>query len=261
MENKEYIPEWLCAFNRSLESNCQLSFYKKCTISVISSDSSDVSTEMFDIEIFDSKGLLKLNVDIRKEIFKDISNSKSLIVNIFFPLTREKYKLICLSKTINNNLKSKFIVDKDLIFNHLEKLDNSKLSKDFINLINKFDADIDNNATKLLDNLWKELNEEEKLSFENICPDSFKTKENFIQDLDKFDSQEKVTPIDNFGVVLLIPYIIERTIYPKPQVIANTRKQNFESLYKPRKTQTKYVYWLNTSTTNNFSFKIRELNT
>ncbi len=220
---------------------------------------------MFDVDVFSNRGLLKINIDVRTHIFKDIHCSQSVKLNLFFPLSREKYNITCLVKTVSrsegkNKIKP-FTEENLLLFSHLEKLDCTNHNKDILNYINKLDKEIAEESSNLLTKSWSELNEEDKLLYEILSPDSYKSNEKLIHDIDKFDSQEKITPIDNFGIVILLPYIIERTIYPKPQVIANTRKQNFESLYKPRKVQTKYIYWLNTFNTDSLSFNIRELNT
>ncbi len=53
-------------------------------------------------------------------------------------------------------------------------------------------------------------------------------------DLDKFNSPDKISVSSNYALLLLCPVQIEHTIYHMPQVIADGRKK-FESLFSPYK--------------------------
>lgn len=82
-----------------------------------------------------------------------------------------------------------------------------------------------------------------------------------MDDLDKYESQELLEISKNYSLILFIPYIVERTVYPKPQVISNSRKPNFESLYKARKTKRKYIYTCSNNLKNDtILWSVKELN-
>ena len=90
-------------------------------------------------------------------------------------------------------------------------------------------------------NYWKTLNEEEKLLYETVDKDSIKPQLNIVDDLQKYTAQEKNFHSQNFSVVNFVPIIVEYTIFPMPQVIANLRRQKFESLLKPHKMPQKFL--------------------
>ena len=90
-------------------------------------------------------------------------------------------------------------------------------------------------------NYWKTLNEEEKLLYETVDKDSIKPQLNIVDDLQRYTAQEKNFYSNNFSVVNFIPITVEYTIFPMPQVIANLRRQKFESLLKPHKMPQKFL--------------------
>ena len=93
------------------------------------------------------------------------------------------------------------------------------------------------------------------ISPETLKIDAFKEKK--MDDLSKFEAQEELLPNDNFSLVYLIPFEVDYFIYPMPQVIANSRKPNFESLYKPPKKTRRYYFIYNF---NNNKWLNKELN-
>lgn len=249
----------ISSFERSILLNSQLAYNNKATISFIYTkqvednsfySSSDLITDIYDISQFKIKDyssipIFKLNTDTRLLFFKFITQSNTSNLSIYFPLTQEKYIFTCLSKKINPFENDSFI-----------KEGKSEIYKEYshINQINDY---IDKNSNILIEDFWKNLSEEEKLAFDVLEPGTIKSKDINIYDIDRFESQEKIEPMKNFGVVFFIPVKTERTIYPKPQVISNTRKQNFESVYQPRKTIKKYEYILKRG---EFDYDIHELN-
>ena len=58
-------------------------------------------------------------------------------------------------------------------------------------------------------------------------------------------SQNIVQISKNFGVIQLIVYKVNHTMYTLPQVIADSRSPPFESLFKPYKKNNKYQFWIN----------------
>lgn len=274
--------KWYDSFKKSIKDNSQLVFSKKVTISVISEKTigEEQIKEMEPIseilDIYDENEFISnlssnLNnkpiivyIDNRSSFYSSLISSSQAFISCYFPLTREKYRMHSQFVVLNNSnndsqeFDPKNILVKnnlELINSHLSNINNSnkiktesykeKLTvylKKFENLIMK-NLGNKENFEKIINNFWNELSEEEKLQYQNVEPESFKVQSYQINDVDKFDSQEKLFPIKNFAVVLFFPYVVEITIYPKPQVVANSRKPNFESLYKPRKVQFKYIFW------------------
>jgi len=244
----------ISSIERSLLLNSQLSYNNKATISFISNTSLNLSsnliTDIYDIDQLKLKDystipIFKLNTDIRLPFFKSISSSTECNLSIYFPLTQEKYIFTCLSKRIHPFEKDSFLkeglsMEIQAEYKHINQIN------DFINI----------DCNTLIETYWKNLSEEEKLAFDVFEPGTIKSKDT-QNDIDRFESQEKVEPMRQFGVVLFIPIKAERTVYPRPQVIANTRKQNFESLYQPRKTIKKYNYTLKNG---EFEYDVNELN-
>ena len=154
---------------------------------------------------------------------------------------------IILNKKTNNVelIKNTEKINKKTSFNFNTNENNESNESNYTTFFNKLQellSKLNSNLSETLKKSWSNLTEEEKLLFEVVEPETFRleTKEG---DLDKYDSQERVEPINNFSIVLLFPYLIEHSIFPKPQVIANSRKPHFESLYKPRKVNKKYLLW------------------
>jgi hypothetical protein len=276
---------WADAYNNSLLSNSQLVFNNKLTLNICNTYDKDSvlneyvyigpSSELFDCYFneytsnsYRAKEIrncpIVLMIDNRTDYFRRISSleQKSLFSIVhYFPLTKDKFRMNCYSKIIDikqNRSKN----DLEAIASSLNNLSiDNKYDKSIIDdYFNLIESTISKEGTENIINFyWKLLNEEEKLIYESLSPDTYKPKEN-LSDIDKFESQEKEKPIDNFSLIFLFPYIIEHTVYPKTQVIANTRKQNFESLYKPRKMCKKNLLWLNLKDKTKAAWEIKELN-
>lgn len=262
--------KWHSSFNKSLLDNAQLSFSRKINISVISKTIINNNTieeplsELLDIHELDkittelaeeiNNKPITVFIDNRTSFYKALENNNQAFLSTYFPLTKEKYRMQCYSVLLNTkNMSSldkeiKININQDLVVNSLLKYsknnneDIDTINRYFKNSTSKIINSLKNNSDDIIKNYWSKLTEEEKLQFEVIEPETFKANTR-IEDIDKFDSQEKIEPINNFSVVLFFPYVIEHSIYPKPQVVANSRKPNFESLYKPRKMLKKYVFW------------------
>jgi hypothetical protein len=173
-------------------------------------------------------------------------------------MSREKFKFNCSLHSISGNGLS--IIDlrnknqfesylrKNLIYNNAILKENES-EENFINrgfeYYNKLTLQLNQfKNEKMLDEYWNKLNNEEKLEYNTIHPDTIKIEEQ-LTDVDKFESQEEVFHSKNFSILFFIPFDIEHTIYPMPQVVANTRKPHFESLYKLHKKIRKYIFSFN----------------
>lgn len=93
------------------------------------------------------------------------------------------------------------------------------------------------------DSYWLKVDKEERKSYHNLEPDHYydKVAEKQLQDIDKFNSQEKELLSENFAVVVCRPGQVEYCKEPGPQVIADSRTK-FESLFKPYKKSERYLH-------------------
>ena len=100
---------------------------------------------------------------------------------------------------------------------------------------------------------WEALTNEEKLAFEWFAPD---TEVSEIKDeMNIYTAQEGKNRSANFETLLLVPCKVELTRTPAPQVVANSRKPDYESLMKLHKTKKKFVFELQ-----NKDWSFREVN-
>ena len=210
-------------------------------------------------------------IDNRTCFFENLTCNDVVNFSIYFPLSKEKYNftgtriIISNKKKINTTIENKAYCDNIMkIKNSLLKLNEKEIQENnSIELINNF-CDILNKTIlkdeKKIKECWDKLNNEEKLLYEVISPETLKIdafKEKKMDDLSKFEAQEELLPNDNFSLVYLIPFEVDYFIYPMPQVIANSRKPNFESLYKPPKKTRRYYFIYNF---NNNKWLNKELN-
>lgn len=208
--NMNAIDFFAKALNKSLKDNAQLIFAKKITISIYSND--DVYTEIVDInEIIPineyQSGILCL-FDNRTQFALNLAKVDKCKLSIYFPLTREKF-IISANSFMINGIDCK----EEKMFN-----------------INK---------EEILNKKWEKLTTEEKLQYETVDKDSIKKET--IDDLNKYIAQEKVEVSKNFSIGVFVAMKYEYTVFPMPQVIANTRKMKFESLLKPHKMPNKFL--------------------
>lgn len=257
---------WVKSFNKSMIDNNQLVFSKKITVSTIDHDDYLPYSEILDIQEisnvrkFDNYSIMCF-IDNRKPFYNLLRQNSIASISIFFPLTREKYNLKCgvFSISGNNNEPSesekikinqfeKYAI-RNFKYNHTINKDDTKSEEyiesatTYINNLNSHFTEI--NKENILNQYWSKLDNEEKLNYETIDPDTLKAEEKKNDDLSKFEAQEEVLHNKNFTILYFIPLDIEHTIYPMPQVVANSRKPNFESLYKPSKKVKKYMFIFN----------------
>ena len=281
METFSY--KWNDFWEKSIEENSQLSFSKKINISVkdsngqVVSDILDFNDPTKEIDIF--KDIFQITpyivfFDSRTSFFKNLKNSNECFSTTYFPLTKEKFRMNNIYCILNKEKENSYIFNFNLstIEDNLTKpYSTMDKDNDYLKNLGDFMNNIKTNLQQNLDNkkvesifkfYWDSLNEEEKLNYQTLCPESFKDLSFKLNDVDKFDTQEIIDPLDNFSIVLFFPYLVERTVYPKPQVVANSRKPNFESLFKPRKVPKVYLSWFYATkkdTFNGFWF-FKELN-
>jgi hypothetical protein len=274
---------WSKSFSKSISENSQIVFSKKLTVATISQDIGLPYSEILDLQ--EIKNLENLNnsalvcfCDNRTIFYHSIKKNSLVHVTIFFPLSREKYKINCALFTLSgdgddistsqnqNQIQSYF--NLNYIYNNkTHGLD--KLEADYYieskNYLHKIKNNINNKKEEKLNAYWNKLNNEEKLFYEVLDKDTIKAREETISsscdvpvkdDLSKFEAQEEIFYSKHFSVIYLVPLDVEHSIYPMPQVVANSRKPNFESLYKPHKKPKKFLFMLNM---NDKSWNFKEL--
>ena len=278
MDNQEEITKWFTLFKRSIDSNSQLAFSKKLTVSMIDSSTMTPFSEIVDMKSFNTFQEEKINnsslscfIDNRTLFYDNLVGSDVVNFSVYFPLTKEKY-IFTGTRIIQSNKKKVFakvmnnkysIYLKKLILSML-KLEESALNEEqLVDLTSSFCGYVNERVSiddKSIKECWESLNNEEKLNYEAITPETIKIdllKEKVKDDLSKFEAQEELLTNDNFSVVYLIPFEVDYVIYPMPQVIANSRKPNFESLYKPPKKTRRFYYIYNFL---NNKWLVKELN-
>lgn len=235
----EISNSWSITFNKSLKDNCQLNFSKKITISCVDING-DSQSEVFDLIDFNLNmfDILCIEIDNRTTFYEDLIKNKNCFISTYLPLNKEKYRFKC------DFIHLKMTENKEIV---IKGSDNSYLSENFSSLYLNIFNYVKEKGLNILTELWSKNQEESKLDFQSLNPDTIRNSKIYssLDDLDKFESQELLEISKNFSVIFFLPYIVERTTYPKPQVISNSRKPNFESLYKARKTKRKYIYSIN----------------
>jgi hypothetical protein len=250
---------WFKAFQKSLVENSQLVFSKKVNVSVVNEGLAvnDI-IDIHQVLKIDDNAAIMAFIDNRTAFYQSLSENTIACLSIYFPMSREKFKLNCSIHSISGNEKSILeIKNKNQFDSYLKKnfKYNNAILKDnenenifisrgyeYYNKINSQLTEFKNE--KILDENWNKLNNEEKLEYDTVHPDTIKVEEQ-LTDVDKFESQEEVFHSKNFSILFFIPYDIEHCIYPMPQVVANTRKPHFESLYKPHKKIRKFIFIFN----------------
>ena len=235
-------------------------------------------SEIVDMKSFNTFQEEKINnsslscfIDNRTLFYDNLVGSDVVNFSVYFPLTKEKY-IFTGTRIIQSNKKKVFakvmnnkysIYLKKLILSML-KLEESALNEEqLVDLTSSFCGYVNESVSiddKSIKECWESLNNEEKLNYEAITPETIKIdllKEKVKDDLSKFEAQEELLTNDNFSVVYLIPFEVDYVIYPMPQVIANSRKPNFESLYKPPKKTRRFYYIYNFL---NNKWLVKELN-
>ena len=241
----EYESKWYNFFKKALSNNSQLQFANKISLSLTDTDnmpySEIVDINSIDYAYTDNKGInnaaLVIFLDNRTHCFKLLLANTYGYISLYFPLTREKFKMLVINKVLFEDFKG-------------------KIDNDFINNVSNIDSELV--KKEILNSYWKKLTNEDKLNYEVIQPETVKINDNLLNnDINKFEAQEEIFHSANFSVVFLFPVEVDYTIYPMPQVVANNRKPNFESIYKPRKTQKRYMFKLDWE---EITWKFSELN-
>jgi len=267
----EHFSTWSKSFQKSLDDNSQLVFSKKITVSTINPEDNIPNSEILDIqEIKNLEGMfdtaLICFVDNRTIFYNCLKKNSMAHVTNYFPLSREKYKSNCLVFSLSGNgehilspaNKEQFRKYSGINYHYNNKTHTGTISLtedqykviaeeyffQYLHEVNK------TNKEAILNAYWSKLTSEEKLDYETVDKDSLKNDEGKIiskDDLEKFEAQEEIFYSKNFTVLFLIPLDMEHSIYPMPQVVANSRRPNFESLMKPHKKPKKYLFILNFS--------------
>jgi hypothetical protein len=250
---------WYKSFQKSMLENSQLVFSKKVNISVVS-DGLPVNDilDIHQVLKIDDNAAIMAFIDNRTAFYQSLTENNIANLSIYFPMSREKFKLNCSLHSISENGKSiNQLKNINQFENYIRKISNldksvnkeNEVDEKFIGRGYEYYYKINSELNqlkddKILDEYWNKLNNEEKLEFDTIYPDTIKIDEQ-LTDVDKFESQEEVLHSKNFAILFFIPFDVEHTIYPMPQVVANSRKPHYESLYKPHKKIRKYIFVFN----------------
>ncbi len=265
------MSSWYKSLQKSLQDNSQLIFSKKMTISTINPQDNIPYSEILDLEDFKplnakdkdcSDMALTFYIDNRTIFYKSLKQNSMISLINYFPLSREKYKMNCLVFALSgdgnhilepiNKEQFRNYININYAYNHSSHGKSISLSEEqYKNIadeyIYQFLKEVDKtNYEKILNENWSRLSNEEKLEYESIDKDSIKT-EITENDLNKYEAQEEIYYSKNFTVLYLIPLDVEHSIYPMPQVVANSRRPNFESLMKPHKKPKKFFFIVNFS--------------
>ena len=261
---------WSKSFLKSISENSQIVFSKKMTVATINQDTllpfSDVLDiqEIVNLENLNNSALISL-CDNRTIFYNNLRENTLVHISIYFPLSREKYKLNCVVvklsgdgkdmkshhnlKQIQSYFKSNYNFTNNT--NGLDKNEEEYL-KESLNYLEGVENAIMGKKEEKLNLYWNKLNNEDKLSYESVDKDSIIAKDEIVHstnevkdDLSKFEAQEEIFYSKHFSLLYFIPLDVEHSIYPMPQVVANSRKPNFESLYKPHKKAKKFMFMLN----------------
>ena len=266
MDYQEENTKWFSVFKKAVDANSQIAFSRKLTVSVIDASTNVPLSEMIDMKLlveyegeWTNNAGLTCFVDNRTYFYDSLVSNDVVNFSVYFPLSKEKFVFTGTRVIVSNKTRTKAAIRNKLYVENLNKIMTSLLKQESncknetqnIETVNNYCDSISNKIVandKIIKDYWDSLNNEEKLSFEAISPETIKLdafKEKVKDDLVKFEAQEEILPNDNFSVLFLIPFEVDYTIYPMPQVIANSRKPNFESLYKPQKKTRRFYFFFN----------------
>jgi hypothetical protein len=276
MDQQEENTKWFSVFKNSIERNSQLAISKKLTVSVIDNSNLIPLSEIVEMKQFNQLDEEKVNnaaftcfLDNRTYFFDKLAKTEVVSLSIYFALTKEKFIFTATKVIVSNKKKLRSTLKNT---SYCEYLKNTTLSfikegkqveENYLEKADNYCESINNEVfgnEKLVKESWESLNSEEKLDFEVITPETMKIDifhERQKEDLVKFEAQEELLANDNFTLVYFVPFEVDYMIFPLPQVVANSRKPNFESLYKPPKKTRRFYYILNFL---NRRWLIKELN-
>ena len=200
---------WLKALNRNLINNRQLQFVSMMTFSSVNSQGLPESDLLNLRKTDEEKACMLFDIDIRSNFAQAIKDSKTGVVCINFPLSRHKMKFT-----------------------------------------GNFEIFLENENQRK--SIWEEkLTEEEKKMYKEADPDQEKQQKDAIN---KFNTPEVSNISSNFAIIAFYPkkgkkyfsinfnFLVEQTISPMPQVVADSRHGNFESEFKPYKKLQKFIH-------------------
>lgn len=170
-------------------------------------------------------GKLLFAIDNRSDFFRNVEKSKTACVNVYFPLSKEKLKF------------------------HGEIITLDSKSQEFDD-----DQSSGKISTNIREAIWSGLGSEEKKSYKSVKPDAT---QGANDELNTFNNPEVAQIAENFAVLVVQPFkgsylrqqcvisLAEHTLYTMPQVVADKRAPEFESLFKPYKKNKKYIHTRN----------------
>lgn len=196
-------------------------------VSCASQETGEVDSDMLKLTQVDrKKGTLNFAVDLRSDFAQNIKSSKKGCVSVYFPLSREKMKFVGLMLNTESENAGENELAKNL------NLDISGLKK----------------------SIWERLGVEERKTYKSAQPDLLLAKNDVMN---TFNSPEVTNIPENFSVLVIYPekgkarfhinslnnfFLVEHTVYTMPQVIADKRQPDFESLFKPYKKAKKFTH-------------------
>ena len=253
MNNDDDITNWFDLFDNSLNKNCQLKHSKNINISLIDKKNYLPFSEILEINQVNKSDNISNNqsivclLDNRTELYSILESSHISHLSIYFPLTQEKYLLMCTRVILSNT----YVESYNILYNNIFTKEDGfiKYYKD----LNSLSLDKQNKLNKY----WKLLTNEDKLKYESLQPGTLKSENLKEDDLTRYEAQEEIQYNPNFSMIHFIPLDIDYTKFPAPQVVANSRKPEFESIYKPTKKTKRSYYKLDL---NSYKWIVKELN-
>ncbi|CAI2378548.1 unnamed protein product [Moneuplotes crassus] len=226
---------WDKTLKKSLSTNSQLQFSKLMTFTTYNKENEEPVADLIRynslIRHKDSDVVaMYFLVDRRDKIFSYIGENKSSTISAYFPLSKEKYLINGQAALVSNG-------EEGL------DIDQEQCSEAFQALL----ADNLDGYQSILDNCWEQIDEHDQKLYKKAISgektDIEVTTKIENDDLSKYEPQkiEAKSP-HSFSMLVLFPTKIDLTIYPPPQVIADARNPQFESLMKAPKKTKRYLH-------------------
>lgn len=173
MNQKTTLPEnqisWIKFLDKNFSNNRQLDFTGQMFLSCTNPETGEADSDMLKLtQVNRTLGTLNFAVDMRSDFAKNIQNSKFGCVSVYFPLSREKMKLVGTMFTTEQTS-------------------------------NPLDID----CGKLKEEIWNRLGSEEKKTYKAARPDLLLSKNDA---LNTFNSPEVVNIPENFSVFVVYPH-------------------------------------------------------
>lgn len=164
--------KWIFTWNKSLKDNNQLNFSRKMNISCVDSKG-DSESEIFDIIDINLNliDVIGVEIDNRTSFYQDLLNNSNCFMTSYLPLNKEKYRFKCDFLIIESSENKEIVIKKNK--NSYFELNNSDIYTKLIEYLKE-------KGVNILNDLWSKMQEEMKLDFQNINPDTIKNFKNLF---------------------------------------------------------------------------------